>query len=165
MMFSKNATLPALSLLVTSPDHSGTSVLTVQAPPAQPGKPEGSATGVPASKRSPLPSTVVAARLGVPIDNWEFAERVWAGLRPHLRTRLWVLDTLQARGVLPGGAEEAAHLDQLVVEIHRVETEVEETLRKRSSLTQFSSLIEERLAPCLRQLEHLQEALHERHGA
>jgi hypothetical protein len=112
-----------------------------------------------------LKDHVATAQLFAPIDNWEFAERVWVGLRPHLRTRLWVLDALLARGTVPvpGAVEEAIRLDKLAVEIHHLETEMDEVLRRRTSLTEFSTLLERRVAPCLGQMESLQQALHEHH--
>lgn len=114
-----------------------------------------------------LPNRMTAAALLAPINNWEFAERVWTGLRPHLRTRLWVLEALQSRSHVPhpGIARESEELEQLASEIHRVEDEVDQVLQRRSSLSEFSSLLERRLAPCLGQLEQLQQALHERHYA
>lgn len=113
-----------------------------------------------------LSSRVSAARVLVPINNWEFAERVWAGLRPHLRTRLWVLEALLAREPLANADDGSglSSLARLASEIHQVESEVDEVLNHRSSLSEFSSLLEERLSPCLGKLEQLQEALHERHA-
>jgi hypothetical protein len=130
--------------------------------------PNGKSTSPPvaAAALTEIPSGVVGGSMLVPIDNWEFAERVWVGLRPHLRTRLWVLDALLARATVPvpGAVEEAIRLDKLAVEIHHLETEVDEVLQRRTSLTEFSSLLEHRVGPCLGQLERLQQALHEHHG-
>jgi hypothetical protein len=118
-----------------------------------------------AAELADLKSRVSAARLLIPINNWEFAARVWTGLRPHLRTRLWVLEALQAREHVSESAQasESSRLGDLAIEIRRVEAEVDQVLARRSCLTEFSSLLEHRLAPCLGQLETLQQALHARH--
>jgi hypothetical protein len=138
---------------------------TVHSPPPMEGPPvKPAAPG--SGNLKDLKTRVAAAQLFQPIDNWEFAERVWVGLRPHLRTRLWVLDALLARGTVPvpGAVEEAIRLDKLAVEIHHLETEMDEVLRHRTSLADFSTLLERRVAPCLGQMESLQQALHEHHG-
>ncbi len=110
-----------------------------------------------------LKSRVSTARVLVPINNWDFAERVWAGLRPHLRTRLWVLDALLERGqgTDRNAEEQMTRLEQLATEIREVEAAVDDVLSRRTSLHDFSSLLEHRLTPCLGQLELLQEALHQ----
>lgn len=97
-------------------------------------------------------------------DPWAFAERVWSGLRPHLRIRLWVLESLRRRGGAAGSgtAGEPGGLDRLAEEVRSVETEVDEVLRRRRDWESFSILLVGRLATCLGQLERLQQDQHER---
>ncbi len=117
-----------------------------------------------AAEPAPVTPGVSTTPFLTPINNWDFAERVWAGLRPHLRTRLWVLETLQARS-RPSPAPSGNPLEGLVAEVRKVEVEVDEVLRRRDSLSEFSSLLKLQLAPCLGRLEQLQQALHERGDA
>ncbi|MBX3743698.1 MAG: hypothetical protein KF833_00165 [Verrucomicrobiae bacterium] len=97
-------------------------------------------------------------------DPWAFAERVWSGLRPHLRTRLWVLESLRRRGrtMAAGGDWEAGQLDRLADEARRLEDEVDEVLRRRRDWESFSNLLAGRLATCLSQLERVQQDQNER---
>lgn len=110
-----------------------------------------------------LQSRVQTARLLVPINNWDFAERVWTGLRPQLRSRLSVLESLFAVPSLCGGRsrETWTALDRIAREIHEIETEFEAVLGRRGRLSEFSVLLERRLTPCLCKLEQIQDALNE----
>lgn len=103
-----------------------------------------------------------AAKVMVPIGSWEFAERVWMGLRPQLRTRLYLLEGLRRRFAMPTAeAGELDELGQFAREIQQIESEVETVLRRRASLDEFSTLLEERLTPCLWHVEALQKAFDE----
>lgn len=110
-----------------------------------------------------LRSKVRTARLLVPINNWDFSDRVWAGLRPQLRSRLCMLETVLAVPCLPGSRPpvELTAFDQVAGEIYQIEAEVEQVLRRRTRLSEFSVLLERRLTPCLDRLEQLQRALNE----
>lgn len=99
------------------------------------------------------PSGVVAKNGGgvelPPVENWEFAQRVWSGLRPHVRTRLWVLEARRVREAAAGCVEAAERLGRLSDEVREVEGAVEEALRSRRALEDFNELLATRLVPCL----------------
>lgn len=92
-----------------------------------------------AVKAVPLPS----------VENWEFAQRVWVGLRPHVRTRLWVLEARRVREAAAGCVEAAERLGRQADELREVEGAVEDALRIRRALEDFNGLLATRLVPCL----------------
>jgi hypothetical protein len=88
--------------------------------------------------------------VGLPsVENWEFAQRVWAGLRPHVRTRLWVLEARRVREAAAGCVGAAERLGRLADEVREVEGAVEEALQSRRALEDFNELLARRLVPCL----------------
>lgn len=135
--------LPPTLSVMTSLSSSATQPLESSLPGGMPvgliGLPNWPPVGGLAAKAVPLPS----------VENWEFAQRVWVGLRPHVRTRLWVLEARRVREAAAGCVEAAERLGRQADEVREVEGAVEEVLRSRRALEDFNGLLATRLVPCL----------------